>query len=133
MDFTLRHRQTGRIYPAEMKCWITWENYRYLRLIEARQLRRVKEPAFLRFLALARHPSAYNVFVNRKLVEVDGTILIWGATTPGGKAAAASFGIDQILTVEDMVSNLRAWRPTAWHQAIALRRAWAAELFDYLD
>ena len=96
-----------------MKCWITWENYRYLRLIEARQIRRVKEPAFLRFAAFARHPSAYNVFVNRKLVEVDGTILIWGAATPSGKAAAAPFGIDEVLTVEDMVSDLHAWRPAA--------------------
>lgn len=63
LDFTLRHRHSGRLYAAEMKCWITWENYRYLRLTEIGQLQSLTGPAFTRFLAFARDPAAYQVFV----------------------------------------------------------------------
>jgi hypothetical protein len=62
-----------------MKCWITWANYRYLRLTEAAQLNSLAEPAFVKFLALARDPAAYQVFVDGQLTHVDGTILVWGA------------------------------------------------------
>src|SRR5260370_29206349 len=42
---------------------------------------------------LARHSSAYNVFVDRKLVEVDGTILIWGAAGGAAHGAACWDGV----------------------------------------
>jgi hypothetical protein len=63
LDFTLEQRQSRQRYAAEMKCWTTWENYRYLRLTEAAQLEGITQPAFAEFLAFARDPAAYQVFV----------------------------------------------------------------------
>jgi hypothetical protein len=132
LDFTLEHRQSGRRYAAEMKCWITWENYRYLRLTEVGQLQSLTAPAFTTFLAFARDPAVYQVFVAGKPIEVDGAILVWGAATPQARSAAAALGIVDVLTAEDMVSDLHAWQSPAWRDFIAQRRSWATELFDYL-
>jgi hypothetical protein len=132
LDFTLQHRQSGRRYAAEMKCWTTWENYRYLRLTEVDQLHRITQPAFITFLAFARDPAAYQIFIAGKLIGIDGAILVWGAATPQGRSAAAALGIADVLTVEDMVSDLHVWQPPAWRDFIAQRRSWATELFDYL-
>jgi hypothetical protein len=77
LDFTLQHRQNGRRYAAEMKCWITWKNYRYLRLAEVAQLLGITEPAFTAFLAFARDPAAYQVSVAGKPIDIDGAILVW--------------------------------------------------------
>jgi len=132
LDFTLRHRQSGRLHAAEMKCWITWANYRYLRLTEAAQLIGLAEPAFVKFLALARDRAACQVFVGGKPVHVDGAILVWGAATEPGRSAAVALGVADVLTVEDMVSDLHVWQPPGWQDFIARRRSWATELFDYL-
>lgn len=133
LDFTLQHRQSAQLYAAEMKCWTTWEDYRYLRLTEAGQLQRIIQPAFRTFLAFAREPTAYHVFVAGKPTDIDGAILVWGAATPQGRSAAAALGIADVLTVEDMVGDLHVWQPPAWRDFIAQRRSWATELFDYLD
>jgi hypothetical protein len=55
-----------------------------------------------------------------------------GAATAQGKTAVGSLGITDVLTVEDMVSDLHVWRPPAWQDLIAQRRLWATDLFDYL-
>jgi hypothetical protein len=132
LDFTLEHRQSGQSYAAEMKCWTTWEHYRYLRLTETTQLEGITQPAFVEFLAFARDPAAYQVFVKGKPLAVAGAILVWGATTPQGRAAATALGIANVLTVEEMVKDLHAWHPAAWQEFVSQRRSWAAELFDYL-
>jgi hypothetical protein len=113
LDFTLRHRQSGRTYAAELKCWIAWENYGYIRLARAGQLDRLTEPAFANFLALAHDPSAYRVSVAGRPVETDGAILVWGAAAPEGRSAAAARGVAEVLTVEEMVSD---------HERLAVRR-----------
>jgi hypothetical protein len=132
LDFTLQHRQSGHRYAAEMKCWITWENYRYFRLTEIGQLQSLNTPAFTTFLAFARDPAAYQVFTAGKPIEADGAILVWGAATPQGRSAAAALGIIDVLTVEDMIGDLHAWQPSTWRAFVAQRRSWATELFDYL-
>jgi hypothetical protein len=115
-----------------MKCWITWEDYRYLRLMNAGQLQALTGPAFVEFLAFARHPAEYQVFVNSKAVETNGAVLIWGAATPEGRSAAVAQGIADVLTVEEMLNDLHIWQPVAWQQFVDQRRQWANELFDYL-
>jgi hypothetical protein len=132
LDFTLRHRQNGHTYAAELKCWISWKDYTYIRLTRAGQLDTLTEPAFVKFLALARDPSAYRVSVASRPIGVDGAILVWGAATPEGRSAAAARGVADVLTVEDMVSDLNAWQSAEWRDFIAERRGWAGELFDYL-
>jgi hypothetical protein len=132
LDFTLRHRESGRLYATEMKCWITWENYRYLQLTNAEQLQALTEPAFVEFLAFARNPTDFQVLVNSKPVHFDGGVLVWGAATSEGRSAAVARGIADVLTVEDMLDDLHTWQPGAWHDFVAQRRRWAHELFDYL-
>ena len=132
LDFTLRHRRTGRTYAAELKCWITWENYGYMRLTRGAQLERLTDPAFAKFLALAHNPAAYQVSVAGRPAEIDGAILVWGAATPEGRSAAAAYGVADVLTVENMVNDLNAWQSAGWQDFIAERRAWAGELFNYL-
>jgi hypothetical protein len=97
-----------------MKCWITWENYRYLRLTEVGQLQGPTTPAFTTFLAFARDPATYQVFTAGKLIEVDGAILVWGAATSLGRSAASALGIVDVLTAEDMIGDLHVWQPPAW-------------------
>jgi hypothetical protein len=90
LDFTLHHQQSGRTYMAKLKCWTAWENYRYIRLAQAGQLERLTQQAFVKFLTLARDPSAYQVSVAGRRTDVDGVILVWGAATPEGVDGACS-------------------------------------------
>jgi hypothetical protein len=125
LDFTLQHRQSGRLFATEMKCWITWEDYRYLQLTNAGQLQALTGQAFVEFLSYARNPAEYQVFVNSKVVQTDGGVLIWGAATPEGRSAAAGQGITDVLTIEEMVDDLHVWRPPAWQHFVDQRRQWA--------
>ena len=93
---------------------------------------RFRRTGFVKFLALARDRAAYQVFVGGKPVHVDGAILVWGAATEPGRSAAVALGVADVLTVEDMVSDLHVWQPPGWQDFIARRRSWATELFDYL-
>jgi hypothetical protein len=50
LDFTLRERSMSRVFVAEMKCWLQFEGYRYLRLSRETDLRRLGNRAFDSFL-----------------------------------------------------------------------------------
>ena len=54
LDFALRSRRDGRIFVAEMKCEITYENYRSMTLRSRSQLDRHAEKleAFRRFVTV---------------------------------------------------------------------------------
>jgi len=134
LDFTLRDLATGRIYVTEMKCELEYENHRYLRLENADQVRH-HEPgaAFRKFMSLARDADAVPVYVASKPMDVDGTALVWGATTADGeRAAKVTYRFDVVLSVEDLIDDLRRWRPEAWVEYVADRRLWIGQLFDAL-
>lgn len=38
LDFTLRHKSTGKSYVTELKCEIEYQNYKYLVLSDIKQL-----------------------------------------------------------------------------------------------
>ncbi|MDN5331718.1 MAG: hypothetical protein PWP45_943 [Tepidanaerobacteraceae bacterium] len=133
LDFTLRHRETGKVFVAEMKCELEFENYRYLRLNGAWQLKHHQQKAFLKFLHLAKQPEVYKVRVGGRQVLVDGAVLIWGAITPEGrKAVIEEYGFADVLSIEAMVSDLRKWKPAAWVEKISQLKRWSNELFDCL-
>jgi hypothetical protein len=134
LDFTLRERATNRVYVAEMKCELQFDNYRQLTLMDGRQiLRHQKLPAFAHFLALAREPDRYQVAVAGKPVDVDGSILVWGDVAPDASAMAAQeFGIYRVLSVAEIVHDLAHDRPASWHDRIATWQRWSNELFDFL-
>jgi hypothetical protein len=134
LDFTLRDRDSGRTYVAELKCELEYENYKYLRLVNTVQLRANKRsPAFAAFLEIARAPNAYAVRVAGREKPVDGAILVWGATTPEGRAAViAERGFADVLSVEHMLHDLRAWEADSWSRRVDELRSWSDYLYDFL-
>jgi hypothetical protein len=133
LDFTLRDRSTGQTFISEMKSELEFESYRYLRLADPRQLDHHKGAAFLKFIQMARDPMAFEVRIVGKTVKVDGAILVWGAITPEGRdATIAEYGFADVLSVEEMLRDLRRWDPPAWKQRVDELRRWSLELFDGL-
>lgn len=134
LDFTFRHRCTGRVYVGELKCELEFENYRYLRLTDTSQLEHHRSPAFQTLLQAAREPEAFQVKVNGRPLRVDGAILVWGATTPAGSAAVrAAYGFADVFSVESMLDDLRRWAPASWRERVAELREWSMSLFNYLS
>jgi hypothetical protein len=134
LDFTLRDRESGRAFVAELKTELAFENYRYLRLREPGQLRAGRRGAtFDAFLALAKDPDAYEVRVGRRPTRVSGSILIWAATTPTGKTAVMErFGFEEVLSLEEMIDDLKVRGAVSWRQRIDQLLGWSRQLFEYL-
>ena len=133
IDFTLRRREGGQTYAAELKCELEYDGYTYLRLTSVDQLRHHTLPAFVRFMMLAKEPGAVEVRLGGRPTPVDGAILVWGATTGEGRAeVSAACGFADILSVEDMLTDLARWQPDAWTSFIDRYRGWTTELFDLL-
>jgi len=137
LDFTLQHSKTKQTFVAEMKCELQFENYRYLRLTNAQQLEhhsKARSVAFRWFLRSASAPKVFDVRVDGKPVPVDGAILIWGAITPQGRdEVMKGHGIADVLSIEDMLCDLREWQPTEWLERVSRLRRWSNELFDFLS
>ncbi|MBX3030299.1 MAG: hypothetical protein KF809_09080 [Chloroflexi bacterium] len=133
LDFLLERRADGLRFVAEQKAELAWEGYRYLRLVAADQLDHHRGTAFTWFLDMARDPTSHVVRVGAKPVEVHGAILVWGATTAEGCASAvAVHGLADVLSLEEMLVDLRAWRDPVWRDRVDLLRRWSAGLFDAL-
>jgi hypothetical protein len=134
LDFTLRSRRDGRLFVAEMKCEITFENYQSMTLRGHSQLERhAAGRAFKMFLDLASAPEAYKVMVKSKPVSVAGAVLVWGAVTPQGRDdVMARTAIRDVLDVEEAISKLIATRNPEYIAFVEERRRWCGELFDYL-
>ncbi len=81
LDFTLQDKVGKKIYIAEMKCELEYDNYKYLELKEYKQLEHHTGEAFQRFIAFASHPNEYKVTVSRKPIQASGSILIWRQST----------------------------------------------------
>lgn len=131
LDFTLRDQETSKTYVAEMKCELAYDNYRYLRLTDVRQLEHHVGAAFQRFLQIARVGHGLTVKVGGKPMVADGAILVWGATTPeGALSATEATGIADVLSVENMIEDLHRWQDGAWRARTEQLRSWSNDLFD---
>lgn len=134
LDFTLRHKATGKSYVAELKCEVEYRGYRYLVLSDVDQLDHHNKAAFLALLDAARNPDEQYVRLNGKDIQIDGAILIWGAATPEGRRAVMrEKGFFDLLTMEAIISDLMSWRPEPYCQLVEDRRLWTNELFDALS
>jgi hypothetical protein len=133
LDFTLRHKSTGKSYVAELKCEIEYQNFKYLVLSDVKQLDHHNKAAFFALLdAAAKHPRQ-QTFVNRKELEIDGAILIWGAATPEGRRMVIDTkGFFAVLTMSDIISDLRSWGNVPYQRLMEQRRTWTNEMFDAL-
>lgn len=133
IDFTLRHGESGKTYAAELKCELEYDNYRYLRLIGADQLRHHTSTAFERFLRVAKHPTACDVRLRGKPQFVDGAILIWGAVAPEGRdLVIAHYGFADVLSIEAMLVDLHNWEHAEWAEFVGHYSGWTNELYSFL-
>jgi hypothetical protein len=133
VDFTLQ-APDGRVYVAEQKAEMAWMNYAYLRLDRSGQIAHHQgKRAFDWFLEAAREPGRRIVKNNGKPIKVDGAILVWGAVTAPGRAAAITdYGFADVLGLEDMLADLSAWQDPAWTAHVNELASHAAGLFEAL-
>jgi hypothetical protein len=133
LDFTFRNRANGAVFVAEMKCEIEYQSYKYLILTGPSQLEHHHKPAFAALLAVAGAGRGQRAQVGKVELQVDGAILIWGATTPEGRAAVIQkHSFADVLSLAEVVADLRAWRSAAYRELIESRRAWTNQLYDAL-
>lgn len=138
IDFALKSKQDGRVFVAELKCELAFQNYGYLVLTSVAQVQRhvnERKEAFVRFLAMARNPKAYAVSVSDRLgrarpVEASGAILVWGSMTDEGRRAVMEeFGFADVLSVEAIIGDLLRTENRAYTKFVEERERWCAELF----
>lgn len=138
IDFALKAKLDGRVFVAELKCELAFQNYGYLVLDSCAQVQRhIKErkEAFLRFLAMARNPDTYVVSVTdrsgrSRVIKASGAILIWGSVTAEGRRAAKQeFGFADVLSLESIIRDLLESDNLAYLEFMAEREHWCVELF----
>lgn len=139
LDFTLINRNSEQLFVSELKCWVQYEDYAFLKLKNTAQIERIKKEtkAFKRFVQLAKEPNALKVDLlkgsRREEIKIHGSILIWGSVSPEGyDAVKKEYGFAEVLSVESMLNDLRTWRPAEWAAQVQLLRKWCNELFDFL-
>jgi hypothetical protein len=121
------------VYVAEMKCELAYDNYRYLRLTSAQQLDHHKGAAFVRFLESAKQGHNLVVKVDTKVLVTDGAILVWGATAPAGvQSVQSTTGVFDVLSLEEMIDDLKRWQDPTWTQRVGQISGWCDELFEFL-
>lgn len=133
LDFTFRSRETGKVYVAELKCEIEYQDYRYLVLAESRQLGHHSKPAFAALLAAATKQPQLRAYVAKKEIQIDGAILVWGAATPEGiTLVCAEKGFSAVLTLAEIINDLQSWKSEAYRALLESRRAWSNQMYDAL-
>ena len=139
LDFLLEARhgtERGKVFVAEMKCWLAAEQGRHLRLtsMDFVESFRNENKSFQTFLDFAKAPDTFRIAVNGRVrgSSSDGAILIWSAVTPDGRTAALTHGIRRVLSVEEMLRDLNERKCEPWTKCVAAYAEWSGELFRYL-
>ena len=133
LDFTFRSKNDNRVYIAEMKCELAFENYLYLTLESPSQLNHHKNPAFQFFLDVARDASQYEVKIDGRLQAIDGSILVWGSCTEKGRTSVMThYGLGDVLSVEAIINDLLSWQNQDYAELIRKYGGWCGELFTGL-
>ncbi len=136
LDFTFRSKGDGRVYVAEMKCELEYENYRYLTLESPAQLdhHRKDKDAFRVFLDVARSMNRYTVTVRGRPQTINGSILVWGRCSEQGRACViAQHGLADILSLEAIISDLLIWHNQEYADLIKKYETWCRELIEGLN
>lgn len=127
-------------YVVELKSELEYQKYKFLKLEDTSQLKHhQKKNAFNRFLNMAKNPNAYIVTINdnsnNKKIELDvsGAILVWGSLTESGRTKVKNeFGFKDILSLENMISDLIIWEDSQYYELIEDRSNWSQELYNAL-
>lgn len=133
LDYGLKSREDGRIFVAEQKCELQFQNYQYLKLKSLRQLDHHTGEAFTRFRDFAKTPRQYIVTISGKKVSTEGAILVWGSVEEEFTSELKEkTGIYDILSLEKIVSDLVVWADPEYRLLIRERKKWCQELFNAL-
>lgn len=131
LDFLFE--KEGALFVSEMKCEIQYQNYRYWRLEDPDQLKHhCSKRAFELFLELSRDARSVSAKAGEP-IEVSGTVLVWGAATEKGiEAVRNHFGISDVLTVENCISDLLEWQNREYQHMLSERERWISSMFNGL-
>jgi hypothetical protein len=131
LDFLFE--KNGDFFVSEMKCEVQYQNYKYWRLTNLKQLEHhLSKTAFKLFLKLSENSHSVPVHAGEPL-EVKGTVLVWGAATLEGIAAVRDrYGISDVLTVESCVRDLIEWNNLEYQAFLREREQWLLSLFNGL-
>jgi hypothetical protein len=134
LDFMLQSRADERRFVAELKAEMAFEKYRYLRLTDPTQLtHHAARRAFAWLLEVASEPECHVVKLATKPTTVSGAILVWGTTDVSGRAAVMmEYGFADVLSLEQMLTDLSDWADPRWLDRVDELRSWTYGLFDGL-
>ena len=133
MDFTLQEKAGKKIYIAEMKCELEYDNYRYLELVEYKQLDHHKGEAFSILIDFASNPQKYKVTVSGKDIQPHGSILIWGAVTDKGRNdVLQNTNLREVLSLETMINDLLQDNGIDYKELLNRYAEWTVYLFEKL-
>ncbi len=133
-DFTLKSRNNGKIYVAEMKCWVEYQNYKFLTLQSVDQLTEFSSPAFDVFLKAAKNPSRCKVKVEGETKPVAGAVLIWGDVSRAGrKSVKKRTGIAGVLSLKEMIDDLVTRGNTSYVDFLNKLNLWCNDFFKNLS
>jgi len=134
LDFALKSRNNGKIYVAEMKCWVEYQNYKFLTLQSADQLTELSSPAFDAFLEVAKNPSCCQVKVEGETKPVAGAVLIWGDVSRAGrKSVRKRTGISEVLSLKEMIDDLVKCGNKSYVDFLNKLNLWCNDLFKNLS
>jgi hypothetical protein len=134
IDFALQRRADMQLFVAEQKAELAWAGYSQVRLHSPAQVDRHRgKRAFDWFLDVAQGPNRYVVKVDGRQTPVAGAILVWGAITEEGRdTVRTTFGFADVLSLEQMLADLKAWNDIDWRNRVLELRAWTDGLLDEL-
>ena len=82
---------------------------------------------------MAKNHSSWLVFTNKVQTLVNGAILIWGdATSEGRTNVIAETGCFDVITLSDIIRDLKKWDNEEYQIVIQQRERWMSELFSFL-
>lgn len=132
LDFTLRHKQSKKVYIVEQKCEIEYQNYKFFVLDNKEQLSHHTKNAFVAFLEVAKK-NIISASIKKQEIKIDGTILIWGTATPKGiNDIKLEYRIDDVLTLEKIIEDLISWKNGIFYKFIRERMIWSIEMLSGL-
>jgi len=133
LDFAFESKNDGHVYIAEMKCELELGNYRFLTLESPTQLDHHTKKAFQLFLETAKNANQHTVTIGGKPQLISGSILVWGRCTKQGRASViAKYGFHDILSLEDIIVDLKVWRNKDFTELLCKYQIWSNELFSGL-
>lgn len=131
LDFTLQSKKDGSIFVAEMKCWVEYQNYRFLTLSNDTKLDELESPAFCAFLDAAKNPSRCKVSVNGSPKPISGAILIWGDVAESGRnEMKRTHGIADVLSLKEIIEGLVSNGDNQYRKFLEERREWCQYLLQ---